>query len=262
MGALLSTFGKTQTESRLLITSRYRFTLPDGRGGDLADRLTSIPLQPMAERDRLKQLRAAERLADQAEPDRTLAARALSRSGRQSRTASDAAAAILRGETEAATQALAAIEHYQRTGAPPAAIRQLMAEGAAQNVANAIVAFFKRMAFDTYCAALTESQAGMLRAAAYSAPGLPIPRPVLEQTGAAAGLRILVARWNASWDWAWPTTGASWRVFRMPPPIRSPARWPANWTTRPEPGWPPPRCRDSERHGDGRTALSPGIGGR
>ncbi len=188
LGALLSAFGKAQTESRLLITSRYRFTLPDGRGGDLADRLTPIPLQPMAERDRLKQLRAAERLADQAEIDPTLAARALTAAGGNPGLQATLLRPILRGETEAAAQALDAIEHYQRTGAPPAAIRRLMAEGAAQDVANAIVAFFKRMAFDTYRAALTESQAGMLRAAGVFSAGMPIPRPVLEQTGAAAGI--------------------------------------------------------------------------
>lgn len=188
LGALLSAFGKARTESRLLLTSRYRFTLPDGRGGDLADHLAPIPLQPMAERDRLKQLRAAATLAESAEPDRILAQRALTAAGGNPGLQATLLRPILRGETAAAAQALEAIEYYQRTGAPPAAIRQLMAEGAAQDAANAIVAFFKRMAFDTYRAALTESQAGMLRAAGLFDAGLPIPRPVLEQTGAAAGI--------------------------------------------------------------------------
>jgi hypothetical protein len=45
LAAILSAFNRAQTDSRLLLTSRYRFTLPDGRGRDLAEGLIPIPLR-------------------------------------------------------------------------------------------------------------------------------------------------------------------------------------------------------------------------
>jgi len=62
MGAVLLAFARAQTSSRLLLTSRYDVRHPDGAGGDLAAELVRIPLAPMPERERLKQLRAAERV--------------------------------------------------------------------------------------------------------------------------------------------------------------------------------------------------------
>jgi tetratricopeptide (TPR) repeat protein len=188
LSAILGAFDRARTESRLLITSRYRFTLPDGRGDDLAEKLVRVPLQPMAEGDRLKQLRAAATLAERAELDQTLTVRALNVAGGNPGLQATLLRPILSGEVETAAQALEAVEHYRRTGAPPEAIRRLMAEGAAQDTENAIVAFFKRMAFDAYRAALTESQAKMLGAAGVFSVGLPIPRPALEATGSAAGV--------------------------------------------------------------------------
>ncbi|MEW6218891.1 MAG: CHAT domain-containing protein [Thermodesulfobacteriota bacterium] len=63
LAAVLRAFAKTRSRSRshLLVTSRYRFTLTDGRGNDLAAGLVPIPLQPMPEGEREKQLRAAVR---------------------------------------------------------------------------------------------------------------------------------------------------------------------------------------------------------
>ncbi len=49
LGALIETFANAETDSRLLLTSRYRFTLPDHRGRDLAERLHAVPLPPMDE---------------------------------------------------------------------------------------------------------------------------------------------------------------------------------------------------------------------
>ena len=71
---------------------------------------------------------------------------------------------ILAGEVNAATRALDAIEHFQRTGVPPADIAALIKNGVAKDAPNAVVAFFKRMAFDTYRAALAAQQVEMLRA--------------------------------------------------------------------------------------------------
>ena len=47
LAAILSAFGRAQTDSRLLLTNRYRFTLADGSGRVLAEGLTSVPLRPM-----------------------------------------------------------------------------------------------------------------------------------------------------------------------------------------------------------------------
>ena len=70
LGAILRAFVKARTGSRLLLTSRYDFRLPDRSGNDLAAALVRVPLVPLAERERPKQLRAAERIAgrDRARP--------------------------------------------------------------------------------------------------------------------------------------------------------------------------------------------------
>jgi tetratricopeptide (TPR) repeat protein len=191
IGALLSAFAKAQTTSRFLITSRYLFTLPDGRGRDLAARLARVPLQPMEEGDQVKQLRAAARLAelkDLAAIDQALALRALEVAGGNSGLQAALTMPILKGEGATAKRAIGAIEHFQKTGAPPEEIRKLIEEGAGEDNANVVVAFFKRMAFDTYRAALTDAQATMLRAACVFSVGLPIPRPALEAVGSAAGI--------------------------------------------------------------------------
>ena len=60
--AVLLAFDRASTQSRLLLTSRYEFRLPDGEGGDLAASLVRVPLKPMAARERVKQWRAAERV--------------------------------------------------------------------------------------------------------------------------------------------------------------------------------------------------------
>jgi hypothetical protein len=57
--AVLLAFDRAPTQSRLLLTSRYEFRLPDGGGGDLAASLARVPLKPMAARERVKQWRAA-----------------------------------------------------------------------------------------------------------------------------------------------------------------------------------------------------------
>ena len=64
LGAMLRAFARVQTSSRLLLTSRYDIRHPDGAGGDLAGDLVRVPLTPMRPRERIKQLRAAERLPD------------------------------------------------------------------------------------------------------------------------------------------------------------------------------------------------------
>jgi len=54
MAAIIRAFGEAATESRLLITSRYQFRLPD-HGRDLTARLHVVPLPAMPPSDSLKQ---------------------------------------------------------------------------------------------------------------------------------------------------------------------------------------------------------------
>ena len=192
--AVLCAFARAQTKSRLLITCRYRFSLPDGRGGDLAENLTCIPLQPMEPVDRSKQLRAAARAeniveeSSALEKDLVLRAIGVARGNPGLQTA--LMTPILKGETEAARKGLESIEYFQQTGAPPEAIQKLIEVGEANDDSNVMVGFFKRMAFHTYRAALTKAQTATLRAASIFSIDLPIPRPALEVVAKAAGVEI------------------------------------------------------------------------
>jgi len=201
LGAVLAAFAKARTASRLLVTSRYRFTLPDQRGEDLAAGLALVPLQPMASRDRVKQLRAAIREAGRETPsgsdptpieqlqiDQVLVDQALAVSGGNPGLQAALVRPIIEGETQAARQAIEAIEHYQQTGAPPEELRRLIAQGIAQDPDNAMLAFFQRMAFDTYRAALTPGQTRTLQAVCLFDAGLPVPRPALEAVAREAGV--------------------------------------------------------------------------
>jgi len=190
MEAVLRAFRRARTDSHLLLTSRYLFALPDGRGGDLAEGLTRVPLRPMEEGDRIKQLRAAARTAKREDVavDSTLALRALEAAAGNPGLQAALTTPVLKGETAAAEQALGTIEHFRNSGAPPEEIRRLIGAGIVKDEPNAMMAFFQRMAFDTYRAALTPPQATMLRAACVFSMGLPIPCPALQAAGAAAGV--------------------------------------------------------------------------
>jgi hypothetical protein len=63
LASIIAAFRDAETESRLLLTSRYTFALTDERGDDLAARLVAVSLPPMDETQRDKQMRAAARLA-------------------------------------------------------------------------------------------------------------------------------------------------------------------------------------------------------
>ena len=68
LAAIIAAFRDADaTNSRLLLTSRYTFALTDSRGDDLAARLVHVPLPPMDEVQRDKQMRAAAVLAAKAD---------------------------------------------------------------------------------------------------------------------------------------------------------------------------------------------------
>ncbi|HNN85837.1 MAG TPA: CHAT domain-containing protein, partial [Accumulibacter sp.] len=168
LSAILAAFAHARaagSESFLLLTSRYRFTLPDANGRDLAAALVGVPLQPLDAGDQRKQLQAAARAFPPPANAAPLLERALAAAAGNPGLQAILTQPILAGETASAADALAAIEHYQRAGVPSAAIRRLLERGDAGDEANAVVAFFRRMAFERYAAALTTEQADTLRAA-------------------------------------------------------------------------------------------------
>ncbi|WP_321533171.1 CHAT domain-containing protein [uncultured Desulfuromonas sp.] len=189
LAAVLSGFEKARTDSRLLITSRYRFSLPDRSGGDLAKDLTCIPLQPMDNVEQVKQLRAAvwaENVPAEILLEEESTARALAAAGGNPGLQAVLMTPIFKGETEVANRAIEAIESFQLTGVPPEEIDKLIKAGEVKDESNAMVSFFQRMAFDTYRAALTPAQSKMLRVACLFSPELPIPCSALQAAGVAA----------------------------------------------------------------------------
>ncbi len=181
LAAVLRSFKSTDTASRLLLTSRFNFTLPDGGGGDLADGLERVQLRPMGDRERAKQWRAASRLAERPETETeddesgpALAARAMETAGGNPGLQEILCRPILAGEWGAAKAAIEAIVGWKASGEVP------VEENAAQE-------FFKRVSFETYRDALTEDQRAQLRAATLFSENLPVPAAALEAVGKAAG---------------------------------------------------------------------------
>ncbi|MCP5230717.1 MAG: CHAT domain-containing protein [Zoogloeaceae bacterium] len=198
--AIITAFARARGDSRLLFTSRYRFTLPDRDGNELAASLGHVALNPMPARERLKQLHAALRAGGDDAPALDDAARnlldeALDLAAGNPGLQATLTAPILGGERSVAHDALAAIRHYQRHGHPPAAIEALLGEdgsGAegdgAGDPRNAIVAFFKRMAFATYRASLTPAQGEMLAVLCLFEDGMPIPASAALAAADASGI--------------------------------------------------------------------------
>lgn len=183
LAAIITAFAEADsTDSRLLLTSRYTFTLGDGRGGDLADRLLWVPLPPMDAVQRDKQMRAAAVLAAQATAGD--GAIDVGRSGQIAQRIKAAAGGnpglqeilsrpLLKGEADAAERAVAAVEGYLASGQVPAE-------------QSAAIEFFQRVSLETYRAMLTMPEATQLRAATLFS--LPVPRPAFHAAGAALGV--------------------------------------------------------------------------
>ena len=177
LAAVLRAFKAAETESRLLLTSRFDFTMPDGKGRDLADAIERVQLRPMEANERAKQWRAARRSPGRAEAEQddqqdSLAEGAVAVAGGNPGLQEILCRPILAGEMEAAVQALAAVEHFKTSGEIP-------------EEENAALEFFQRVSFETYRNALTDDQRTQLQAAALFSEGLPVPLAALEAVGLA-----------------------------------------------------------------------------
>ena len=190
LGAVLAAFDRATTRSRLIVTSRYDFALPDGSGGDCAAGLQRVPLRPMEPRERIKQWRAlAGAEAGGLDEERAeLQSRALDAASGNPGLQAILTRPILPGEIGAAKTALDQIDVYRKTGAPPAEIEALIENGTAKDSDNALIRFFARVSFGAYRDALTDDQARQLSAATLFSPEVPIPLAALGAAGQALGV--------------------------------------------------------------------------
>ncbi len=179
IGAFRDSIG--QTDSRLLVTSRYRFALADQRGNDLAAALHDTQLVPMNGREREKQLVTAAANAGFAAPEdehdaqrvadlmERAKAAALGNPGLQTILTSPL---LKLGDSVATEAATVAVENYLKTG-------QIPQDSSAAD-------FFGRVSFEVYKAALTADEALQMRAALIC--DLPMPLTVHALAGRSMGV--------------------------------------------------------------------------
>ena len=141
LGGVLRAFEAVDTESRLLLTSRYVFSLRDRYGRDLVDALAHVQLRPMESKERAKQWRGAERTADRMKTDlsdeeEALAARVLDVAGGNPGLQQILCRPILSGELTVAGEAVDAVERWRASATLPTE------ESGAQE-------FFRRVLFET-----------------------------------------------------------------------------------------------------------------
>lgn len=116
LAAIIGAFRDAEaSNSRLLLTSRYTFALTDG-GDDLARCLVDVPLPPMDEVQRDKQMRAAAVLAAKAiaetDGEAALQRRIKAAAGGNPGLQEALTRPLLAGEVDAAEQAVQAVEGY------------------------------------------------------------------------------------------------------------------------------------------------------
>ncbi|MFC7455075.1 tetratricopeptide repeat protein [Insolitispirillum peregrinum] len=175
LAAVLTAFRDHRGQSRLLITSRYDFALPDGAGGDLAGWLIRVPLVGMTAREQHKQWVAAARAVDAQTIPSALITDALETAAGNPGLQEVLSKPLRNGETGAAQAAIAAIRAYRHDGTPPAD-------------QNEAVAFFTRMGFDAYRAALTDSERLTFAAACLFPEPVPVPRAAVAAAASALGV--------------------------------------------------------------------------
>ncbi|MCB9139275.1 MAG: CHAT domain-containing protein [Caldilineaceae bacterium] len=208
--AVLNAFDAVTTDSRLLLTSRYDFTLPGTP--DPAAKLVRVQLPAMDAGARAKLWRAAVREDEEAEAhgvDRRLIGEAVGVAGGNPGLQEILCRPLLRGEEAVARKAIEMVRHFQTTGEIPAPIEGegavgegAVGEGAVgEGAQNAALEFFQRVAFGVYRDALTPGQAKALRALTLFGVDLPIPgRALLAVIGAPSPPGERVAGKSATGD--------------------------------------------------------------
>ncbi|MDJ0631456.1 MAG: CHAT domain-containing protein [Rhodobacter sp.] len=180
--AVFRAFAGPGVTSRLMVTCRYDFILPDAQGTDLTTPfLERLPLTPMSERERVKQWQARERARKTdagetaAEIDGTLVQRLLAASGGNPGLQEVLTQPLLRGAGDEVDAALATVEAFLESGeAPPEE----------EDIGD----FFTRMTFEVYEGALDGTTRLALSVARAFSPGVPIPQAALTAGMAAVGI--------------------------------------------------------------------------
>ena len=177
LGAVLRAFQENDSESRLLLTSRYRFILKDDAGDDLAAGLHDLPLPEMSTTERQRQLRAERELqaeaAEAGDDDRQegLFKRALDvakgNPGLQSLLTRQVVP-----DPDLAAEAIAAVEAFHEKGETP-------------DVGD-LGEFFQKLTLEIYQKALTAPEADQLRAGLVFEQAA--PRHVMAIAGEASGV--------------------------------------------------------------------------
>jgi hypothetical protein len=180
LAAIIVAFRDADTESHLLLTSRYTFALTDARGDDLAARLVPVQLPPMDETQRDKQMRAAARLAegehagDAADENRAaLQARIKEAANGNPGLQAILSRPMLSGDTDATTKAVEAVESYLESGKVP-------------EDSHAAADFFTHVSLTAFKDMLTPQETQQLRAATLFS--VPVPLPVLAAAGEAVSV--------------------------------------------------------------------------
>jgi hypothetical protein len=195
LSAVLTVFAKDHGRSRLLLTSRYLFRLPDRTGRDLAAGLTHVAIRPMGDLESQKQAQAAVRVRvnggdltlAQATAREPMILRAINLAQGNPGLLATLLAPILAGELAVAEKALDAVQHYRDHGAPPAEIQKLIDDNG-MDAENAAFLLFRRLSLATYRAALTLDQARLLAVAALFPVELRVPEIAIFKAGRAAGV--------------------------------------------------------------------------
>ncbi len=177
---ILQAFDRLETTSKLLLTSRYRFTLRDDNGRDLATLLIPIQLPPMDHRERIKQWKAARHAVKRNQNidhdrENELVRQILAVAGGNPGLQKMLCRPLLAGEFTTAENALKAVLDWRTSGRVP-------------SKASAADAFFRHISIETYANAITNTEARQLRAATLFAEGFPVPQSALEAVGRTAGV--------------------------------------------------------------------------
>ncbi|MCL2645797.1 MAG: tetratricopeptide repeat protein [Phycisphaerales bacterium] len=187
LSAVLQAFSSAVVgNSRLLLTSRFLFTLLDEHECDLAQTVAVVPLGPMNELERGKQWQTKERIFGRKITDdkvlRRLLNRAIIAAKGNPGVQNTLTHPLVTGEVEAARMAIEAIEYYLEQG-------RLVVVANGDVAENAAVEQLLRLAFDKYREALSEKESVLLSAARVITPGFLVPSPVMEAMGRVAGVK-------------------------------------------------------------------------
>ncbi|MFZ1232150.1 MAG: CHAT domain-containing protein [Thiofilum sp.] len=178
LAAIIEAFDTAVTESRLLITSRYQFSLLDRMGDDWADRLESINVPDMSELEQEKHWQARVHNEGLGKVEFTAEAaaylqRVFRASGGNAGLQEVLFKPLLHGEWESLEQALSQIETYRA--------------GQADAVADKDLAkYLERIALGVYQQALSGSESVLLRALTLF--DFAVPEELLIRAGAHLGV--------------------------------------------------------------------------